>query len=78
VLEAMACGTPVVCYPDAAMREVAGDAAVFAEDGKLPDAIRRAMDERDRLARAGLERARLFSWDETARRTIEVYREVIG
>ena len=78
VLEAMACGTPVVCFPDAAMREVAGDAAVFAEDGELADAIRRAIAERERFARAGLERAKLFSWDETARRTLEVYREVIG
>src|SRR5262249_43399468 len=76
VLEAMACGTPVVCFPDPAMREVAGDAAVFAEDGELPDAIRRAIAERERLARAGIERARLFSWDETARRTVAVYREV--
>jgi glycosyltransferase involved in cell wall biosynthesis len=78
VLEAMACGTPVVCFPDAAMREVAGDAAVFADEHELADAIRRALAEREQFARAGLERARLFSWDETARRTLEVYREVIG
>jgi glycosyltransferase involved in cell wall biosynthesis len=78
VLEAMACGTPVVCLRDAAMREVAGDAAVFADEGGLADAIRRAMAERERFARAGLERARRFSWEETARRTLEVYREIAG
>src|SRR5205823_5173017 len=78
VLEAMACGTPVVCFGEPALREVAGDAAVFAEDGDLAGAVRRAVSERERFAQAGLERARLFSWDETARRTLEVYREVIG
>jgi glycosyltransferase involved in cell wall biosynthesis len=78
VLEAMACGTPVVAHPDPALREVAGDAAVYAEPGGLVDAIRLALAERKRLAAAGLARARLFSWDETARRTIDVYREALG
>ena len=74
----MACGTPVVAYPDPALREVAGDAAVFAEPGGLAEAIRRALADRERLAAAGLERAKRFSWDETARLTLEVYREVIS
>jgi glycosyltransferase involved in cell wall biosynthesis len=78
VLEAMACGTPVVAYPDPALREVAGDVAVYAEPGALAEAIRRALADRDRLAAAGLERARLFSWDETARRTLAVYREALA
>jgi len=78
VLEAMASGTPVVCSRDAALREVAGDAAVYAEPGGLGDAVRRALGERERLVAAGLERARAFSWVETARRTLAVYREVLG
>ncbi len=78
VLEAMACGTPVVAYPDRALREVAGDAAVYAEPGTLADGIRRALAERNRLAAAGLERAKLFSWDESARRTLDVYREALS
>lgn len=78
VLEAMACGTPVVAVPEPALREVAGDAAVWAEEHELGDGIRRAVAERERLVAAGLERARLFSWAETARRTLEVYREVLG
>jgi glycosyltransferase involved in cell wall biosynthesis len=78
VLEAMACGTPVVAAPDPAMREVAGDAALFAEPAGLADAIRRAIAERDRLAVAGIERAKRFSWRETARRTAEVYREALA
>jgi alpha-1,3-rhamnosyl/mannosyltransferase len=78
VLEAMACGTPVVAFPDAAVREVAGDAAALAENGDLAAAVRRALAERERHVAAGLERARLFSWEETARRTLAVYREVLG
>ena len=78
VLEAMASGTPVVAAAEPALREVANGAAVFAEDGDFGAAAQRALAERDRLAAAGLERAKLFSWEETARRTAAVYREVLG
>jgi glycosyltransferase involved in cell wall biosynthesis len=78
VLEAMACGTPVAAFPDAAVREVAGEAAVFAEDGDLAGAVRLALAERERLVPAGLARARRFTWEEAARRTVAVYREAIG
>jgi glycosyltransferase involved in cell wall biosynthesis len=78
VLEAMASGTPVVAASDPALREVAGDAAVYAEPDGLADAIRRALAERERLVAAGFDRARLFSWDETARRTLAVYREALA
>ncbi|MEO5576438.1 MAG: glycosyltransferase family 1 protein [Gaiellaceae bacterium] len=78
VLEAMACGTPVVAVPEPALQEVAGDAAIWAEERDLGDGIRRAVAERERLVAAGLERAHLFSWAETARRTLRVYEEVLG
>ena len=78
VLEAMATGTPVVAVPEPALQEVAGDAAVWADESALADGIRRAIAERDRLVWAGLERARRFTWAETARRTLAVYREVLG
>jgi glycosyltransferase involved in cell wall biosynthesis len=60
------------------VREVGGDVAVYAEPGGLADAIRQALAQRERLVAAGLERARLFSWEETARRTLDVYREALG
>lgn len=78
VLEAMASGTPVVAVPDSALREVAGDAAVFVEESALAEGIRRALRERDRLVAAGLERARAFSWRAAAERTLAVYREILG
>ena len=76
VVEAMACGTPVVAAPEPALQEVAGDAAIFTED--LAEGITRALSERGRLAAAGIERARAFSWEETARLTADVYRRVLA
>jgi glycosyltransferase involved in cell wall biosynthesis len=78
VLEAMASGTPVVAVPEPALQEVAGEAAVWADERRLADGIRQAVAERERLVAAGLERAKRFSWEETARRTLEAYREVLG
>ena len=72
--EAMACGTPVVARPDAAVRELVGDAGILTDD--ITGGVERALDERERLRAAGLERAKLYSWAETARRTAEVYRRL--
>ena len=77
VLEAMASGTPVVATPDPALREVAGDAAVYAEPDELAGAVRSALERRAELVSAGLERARLFSWAETARLTADAYRAAL-
>ena len=78
VLEAMACGTPVVAVPDPALQEVGGDAAIFVPAQELAEGVRRAIAERDRLVAAGLARAAIFTWEETARRTVSVYRKVLG
>jgi len=78
VVEAMACGTPVVASDDAALREVAGDAAVLAGPDGFTEAVCRALGERDRLVAAGLEHARWFSWAEAARRTVDVYLEALA
>jgi glycosyltransferase involved in cell wall biosynthesis len=80
VLEAMASGTPVVASSAGAIPEIAGDAAVLVEPGDavaLASGIERALADRERLVRAGLERAQLYSWTETARRTLAVYRELL-
>jgi glycosyltransferase involved in cell wall biosynthesis len=76
VVEAMACGTPVVAADDEAMREVAGDAAVFGAD--VAAGVRRALADSERLSAAGIERAKAFTWEETARRTAGAYREALG
>ena len=73
----MASGTPVVATPEPAVQEVAGDAAVYAEPNELAAGIERALRERERLVRLGLERARRFSWEESARRTVDVYRQLL-
>jgi glycosyltransferase involved in cell wall biosynthesis len=78
LVEAMASGTPVVTVPDPALVEVAGDAAVVVPESELADGIRRALAERETLAAAGLERARAFTWEATARATVTAYAEALG
>jgi alpha-1,3-rhamnosyl/mannosyltransferase len=77
VVEAMASGTPVVTGPDPALREIAGDAAIVADEADLAEGIRRALAEREHFVRVGLARAMQFSWRATAERTLAVYREVL-
>jgi glycosyltransferase involved in cell wall biosynthesis len=80
VVEAMASGTPVVAAASGAIPEIAGDAAILVEPGDpvaLAGGIERAIADRDRLVPAGLERARRYSWSETARQTLAVYRELL-
>ena len=80
IVEAMASGTPVVTTAAGATTEVAGDAAVIVEPGspcELAGGIERALADRERLVAAGLERARRYSWAETARLTLDVYRELL-
>ncbi len=78
VAEAMACGTPVVATPDAAVMEVGGDAIVYAEPEEFGAAVARVLADPEPWSAKALERAKLFSWDETARRTVEVYREALA
>ncbi len=69
-LEAMASGTPVVVSDDPALREVVGDAAA--------PSVAAALAQRELYRAKGLERAKLFSWRETAQRTADVYRRVLA
>jgi glycosyltransferase involved in cell wall biosynthesis len=82
VLEAMACGTPVVTSNISALPEVAGDAGQLV-DPYDAEAISQALAEllesqsrREELARRGLERARRFTWHQVAEQTLRVYEEV--
>jgi len=84
VLEAMACGVPVVCSDRGSLPEVGGEAVVYveAEDvGSIASGMLRLCEDEElrRMCRMrGLERAGLFSWGEMARRTLRVYQEVGG
>jgi glycosyltransferase involved in cell wall biosynthesis len=81
LLEAMASGTPVVATTAGALPEVAGDAAILVEPGKpaeLAGGIERALADHERLREAGLARAARYSWAETARLTLDVYRELLA
>jgi glycosyltransferase involved in cell wall biosynthesis len=81
VVEAMACGVPVVTARGTAMEEVADGAAVLV-DARDPvaiaDGIERAAAQRAELVERGLERARAFRWDAVADATVAVYRETAG
>ena len=78
VLEAMACGAPVVTTRGTAMEEVADGAAVLVDahdPAEIAAGIAQAAADRDRLVARGLERARAFRWDAVAAATVDVYRE---
>jgi alpha-1,3-rhamnosyl/mannosyltransferase len=84
LLEAMACGTPVVASNVSALPEVVGSAGLLVDPHDpetLAGAIRRVWGDgglRDELRARGLAQASQFSWERTARLTLEVYRNVLA
>lgn len=79
ILEAMACGTPVVCSAETSLPEVAGAAAVYS-DARNPkdfgEALYRVFTDngvREQLSERGLENVKRFSWKRAAAETLDVY-----
>jgi len=84
ILEAMACGAPVITSNNSSMAEIAKDAAILVDprsESQLKRAIEMVLDlnleNYQKMVRASLDRARLYSWNKTARQTLEVYEEVV-
>jgi glycosyltransferase involved in cell wall biosynthesis len=82
-LEALACGTPVVCSNRSSLPEVMGDAGLLVDPtdiAALSDAIRRVLTDaelRRDLSRRGPPQAAKFTWDEAARQTRQAYADVL-
>ena len=84
ILEAMACGTPVITSNVSSMPEIAGGAASLIDPhsvNSISHAINQLSDSKDlreELSRKGLERVKQFSWKKTALKTLEIYRKAIN
>jgi len=81
-LEAMACGCPVISSNVSSLPEIVGDAAILVNPGN-PDELNQAiyrvlMDDQLRqvMKKEGIDRARMFDWEITARKTLNLYRRV--
>jgi glycosyltransferase involved in cell wall biosynthesis len=83
-LEAMACGKAVVCSNTSSLPEVVGDAGLLVSPYDV-DALANAMEQllsdpeqREMLGQRGIERARQFTWEEAARKTLAIYERLVG
>jgi glycosyltransferase involved in cell wall biosynthesis len=84
-IEAMASGCPVITTAAFAVPEIVGDAAIVVENPRDARALAAAMETlsgnqelRESLIRRGLERARLFSWEEGAKKLLAMYDRILG
>ena len=83
VLEAMACGAPVITSKNSSMAEIARDTAILVDprsEGQLKKAIEMVLDLKlesyQKMVNASLTRARQFSWSKTAKETLKLYRKL--
>ncbi|HUD09776.1 MAG TPA: glycosyltransferase family 1 protein [Patescibacteria group bacterium] len=83
ILEAMACGCPVITSKEGSIPEVAGNSAFYVDAydmGSVASGIRKVFDDQklqEELSKKGLERVKSFSWKEVARETLSVYESII-
>lgn len=83
-IEAMACGAPIICMDTEFARELCGDAAYYLPDSDpaaLADAIETIVAQpalADKRRRAGINRAKEFSWEREARETVSLLREAVN
>lgn len=83
VLEAMACGCPVICSNRTSLPEIAGDAAVYIngeDENELVTAIKRVLSNKqlqEKLRKKGYAQAKKFTWGKCAEETIQVYGKYI-
>ncbi|MCK4891790.1 MAG: glycosyltransferase family 4 protein, partial [Candidatus Pacebacteria bacterium] len=84
VLEAMACGVPVICSNVSSLPEITGGSAVMVDPydiNGIKSAVLKILDNdklRDDLKKRGLEQAKKFHWKKTAKETVGVFEEVVG
>ena len=84
ILEAMACGVPVVTSNSSSMTEIAKDVAILVDprsETQLEKAIKMvinlSLEDYQKMVRASLNCARKFTWTKTAKETLRIYREVV-
>lgn len=84
ILEAMACGIPVVSSNNSSIAEVTGAAAILVDPlsiNEMSNSLDKVLGEtslRQRLASLGLERAKMFTWEKTAEKTLNIYQELLA
>ena len=78
-LEAMACGTPVITSNTTSLPEVVGDAGIMIDPQDFELMANKMYDVltdnklKDNMINNGLERSKLFNWDDSAKKTLEIY-----
>lgn len=85
VLEAMSCGTPVICGRKSSLGEIGGEAAIYADvensadiAAKIDRTLKLPRTAYDKIGTESIRQARNFSWEKTARETLEMYQKVLS
>lgn len=83
ILEAMACGAPVITSKNSSMAEIAKDTAILVDprnEGQIKKALEMVLElklnDYQKMVNASLTRARKFSWSKTAKETLKIYKDL--